>query len=84
MLLQVLNKVAGVYGLMAMLSGAGGNAAQLTLYLYSVVALAGLAWGIRTINDVCPTTSLFPSPPYSLPFTGESETHALFRPRILC
>jgi hypothetical protein len=46
--------------LMAMLSGAGGNAAQLTLYIYSVVALAALAWGIRTINDVC-TTSLFPA-----------------------
>ena len=56
---QVLNKVAGVYGLMAMLTGAGGNAAQLTLYLYSVVALAGLAWGIRTINDVCSNTILF-------------------------
>jgi hypothetical protein len=51
---QVLNKVAGVYGLMAMLTGAGGNAAQLTLYIYSVIALAALAWGIRTINDVCP------------------------------
>ena len=58
MLLQVLNKVAGVYGLMAMLTGAGGNAAQLTLYLYSVLALGGLAWGIRTINDVCHNISL--------------------------
>ena len=41
-----------------MLTGAGGNAAQLTLYIYSVLALGALAWGIRTINDVRHHTSI--------------------------
>ncbi|KAI9444485.1 Inositolphosphorylceramide synthase subunit Kei1-domain-containing protein [Lactarius indigo] len=58
-LFAVLNKVAGVYGLIAMLTGAGGNAAQLTLYIYSVLALAGLAWGLRTINDENPKHMLY-------------------------
>ncbi len=49
---QVLNKVAGIYGLIALLTGAGGNAAQLTLYIYSALALIGLAWGIRAVNEV--------------------------------
>jgi hypothetical protein len=48
----VLNKVAGIYGLIALLTGAGGNAAQLTLYIYSALALIGLAWGIRAVNQV--------------------------------
>ncbi|KAH9030188.1 Inositolphosphorylceramide synthase subunit Kei1-domain-containing protein [Lactarius hengduanensis] len=58
-LFAVLNKVAGVYGLIAMLTGAGGNAAQLTLYIYSVLALAGLAWGLHTINDENPKHMLY-------------------------
>jgi len=49
---QVLNKVAGIYGLIALLTGAGGNAAQLTLYIYSALALIGLSWGIRAVNEV--------------------------------
>jgi Inositolphosphorylceramide synthase subunit Kei1 len=49
---QVLNKVAGIYGLIALLTGAGGNAAQLTLYIYSALALIGLSWGIRAVNQV--------------------------------
>lgn len=58
-LFAVLNKVAGVYGLIAMLTGAGGNAAQLTLYIYSVLALVAFAWGIRTINDENPKHMLY-------------------------
>ena len=80
---QVLNKVAGVYGLMAMLTGAGGNAAQLTLYIYSVLALAALAWGIRTINDVCPTSLFCRIVAHFFLFTGESEAHALLCSRLL-
>ncbi|KAH9025831.1 Inositolphosphorylceramide synthase subunit Kei1-domain-containing protein [Lactarius hengduanensis] len=76
-LFAVLNKVAGVYGLIAMLTGAGGNAAQLTLYIYSVLALAGLAWGLHTINDVrYPTFPFYPLPAHFC--TGEPETHAYF------
>ncbi|KAH8986119.1 Inositolphosphorylceramide synthase subunit Kei1-domain-containing protein [Lactarius akahatsu] len=43
-LFAVLNKVAG---------------AQLTLYIYSVLALAGLAWGLHTINDENPKHMLY-------------------------
>ncbi|KAF4610755.1 hypothetical protein D9613_006899 [Agrocybe pediades] len=47
LLFALLNKVAGVYGLIAVLTGAGGSFAQLSLYIYSVIALAALAWGLR-------------------------------------
>ncbi|KAI9453019.1 hypothetical protein BJY52DRAFT_1400378 [Lactarius psammicola] len=71
--------------LIAMLTGAGGNAAQLTLYIYSVLALAALAWGLRTINDENPKHMLyfahvfspiiFSTPPgqFILPFTGQHQ-----------
>jgi inositol phosphorylceramide synthase regulatory subunit len=48
----LLNKVAGVYGLIAVLTGAGGSFAQLSLYIYSVIALVALAWGLRAVKDV--------------------------------
>ena len=50
---QLLNKVAGVYGLIAVLTGAGGSFAQLSLYIYSVLALLALAWGLRVVQEVC-------------------------------
>jgi inositol phosphorylceramide synthase regulatory subunit len=50
--IQLLNKVAGVYGLIAVLTGAGGSFAQLSLYIYSVVALVGLGWGLRAVKEV--------------------------------
>ncbi|KAH9967543.1 Inositolphosphorylceramide synthase subunit Kei1-domain-containing protein [Russula dissimulans] len=58
-LFAVLNKVAGIYGLIALLAGAGGNAAQLTLYIYSALALIALAWGIRAINEENPKHMLY-------------------------
>lgn len=78
----MLNKVAGVYGLIALLTGAGGNAAQLTLYIYSVLALAALTWGIRTVNDVRYSTCLSSpisvvSRRLSLP-TQENPKHMLY------
>ena len=80
---QVLNKVAGIYGLIALLTGAGGNAAQLTLYIYSALALIGLSWGIRAVHDV---RSLIRSTSSSFahicPHIGESEAHALFCPHV--
>ena len=39
LLFALLNKVAGVYGLLAMLTGAGASAAQVSLYVYSTAAL---------------------------------------------
>ncbi|TCD71813.1 hypothetical protein EIP91_003156 [Steccherinum ochraceum] len=47
----MINKVAGVYGLIAVLTGAGGSAAQLSLYLYSCLALAAFVWGLRAISQ---------------------------------
>jgi len=58
-LFAVLNKVAGIYGLIALLTGAGGNAAQLTLYIYSALALIGITWGIRAVNDENPKHMLY-------------------------
>lgn len=49
---QLLNKVAGVYGLISLLTGAGASAAQLSLYIYSTLGLAALAWGLRAISQV--------------------------------
>lgn len=46
----ILNKVAGVYGLLAVFFG--GNLAQLSLYLYSVATLLACAWGLRQIGEV--------------------------------
>ena len=60
-----------------MLTGAGGNAAQLTLYIYSVLALAALAWGLRTINDVRYPTSLFYPPPVHF-CSQENPKHMLY------
>lgn len=50
--LQLFNKVAGVYGLIAVFTGAGGSAAQLTLYIYSTVALVALVWGLNAVKRV--------------------------------
>ena len=46
--------MAGVYGLVAALTGAGGSAAQLSMYLYSVIGLIALVWGLRAIAQVRP------------------------------
>ena len=47
-----MNKAAGVYGLIAMFTGAGGTAAQLSMYIYSAIALAALVWGIKSTTQV--------------------------------
>ncbi|KAI0708804.1 Inositolphosphorylceramide synthase subunit Kei1-domain-containing protein [Cerioporus squamosus] len=53
LLFALLNKVAGVYGLVAVLTGAGGSLAQLSLYIYSVLGLVALVWGLKAILHVC-------------------------------
>ena len=53
--LQLFNKVAGVYGLIAVLTGAGVSAAQLSLYIYSVIALVALTWGLNAVKRVSST-----------------------------
>lgn len=51
---QLFNKVAGIYGLISVLTGAGGSFAQLSLYLYSLLGLVALAWGLKAIKEVRP------------------------------
>ncbi|KAF9531712.1 DUF1753-domain-containing protein [Crepidotus variabilis] len=50
-LFALVNKVAGVYGIIAVLTGAGGSFAQLSLYIYSVVTLIVLVWGLRAVQQ---------------------------------
>ncbi|KAF7367478.1 hypothetical protein MSAN_00810700 [Mycena sanguinolenta] len=50
LLFAVLNKVAGVYGLIAALTGAGGSFAQLSMYIYSVLGLIALGWGLQVVK----------------------------------
>ncbi|KAI0083942.1 Inositolphosphorylceramide synthase subunit Kei1-domain-containing protein [Irpex rosettiformis] len=45
-----LNKVAGVYGLLAVLTGAGGSLAQISMYMYSALALVALIWGLKSVS----------------------------------
>lgn len=59
LLFALLNKVAGVYGLIAVLTGAGGSFAQLSLYIYSVIALVALTWGLRAVKDEDPKQTLY-------------------------
>ena len=47
---QVINKVAGIYGLVAVFTG--GSLAQLSMYIYSVVLLFVYVWGIRATSAV--------------------------------
>ncbi|ETW79029.1 hypothetical protein HETIRDRAFT_246353, partial [Heterobasidion irregulare TC 32-1] len=59
LLFALLNKVAGVYGLIAMLTGAGGSAAQLSQYIYSVFGLVALAWGLKAVEEEDPKRTLY-------------------------
>lgn len=47
---QLLNKVAGVYGLVAIFTGA--SFAQISLYIYSTLALIAFAWGLKVVSEV--------------------------------
>ncbi|KIK08958.1 hypothetical protein K443DRAFT_672003 [Laccaria amethystina LaAM-08-1] len=58
LLFALLNKVAGIYGLIAVLTGAGGSFAQLSLYIYSVFALVALGWGLRVVKHEDPKQTL--------------------------
>ena len=49
---QFLNKVTGVYGLVAVLIGSGGSAAKLSLCIYSAVALVASEWGLNAVKRV--------------------------------
>ncbi|GJJ11048.1 hypothetical protein Clacol_005279 [Clathrus columnatus] len=57
LLFALLNKVAGVYGLIAVFTG--GSAAQLSMYIYSVFALIALTWGLKAVGDEDPKRVLY-------------------------
>ncbi|CEQ41222.1 SPOSA6832_02912 [Sporobolomyces salmonicolor] len=54
-LFAVLNKVAGAYGMLAVLTGGGAALSQpigqLTMYLYSIASLVGFIWGLQRIAE---------------------------------
>ncbi|KAJ7652095.1 Inositolphosphorylceramide synthase subunit Kei1-domain-containing protein [Mycena polygramma] len=50
LMFAVFNKVAGVYGLIAVLTGAGGSFAQLSMYIYSVLGLVAIGWGLQVVK----------------------------------
>jgi len=47
LLFALFNKVAGVYGLIAIFTG--GTLAQVTMYIYSVLGLLLFVWGLRAV-----------------------------------
>ncbi|CAD6573823.1 MAG: hypothetical protein CYPHOPRED_005217 [Cyphobasidiales sp. Tagirdzhanova-0007] len=62
--LALLNKVVGIYGLLAVFSG--GTAAQVSLYLYSIGSIVLCAWGLRQISQEHPPKSLLYAHLYGL------------------
>lgn len=57
LLFALLNKVAGIYGLIAAFTG--GTFAQLSMYIYSVLALVALTWGLRAVGEEDPKRVLY-------------------------
>lgn len=57
LLFALLNKVAGVYGLIAVFTG--GSVVQLSMYIYSVAALVALTWGLRAVGREDPKRVLY-------------------------
>lgn len=80
---QLVNKVAGVYGLIAVVTGAGGSFAQLSLYIYSVIALIVFTWGLRRVKEVCrPTFCLLSTSHTMNMFTGGSSSDLQLRTHV--
>ncbi|EPQ56603.1 DUF1753-domain-containing protein [Gloeophyllum trabeum ATCC 11539] len=59
LLFALFNKVTGVYGLLAFLMGAGGSLAQLSMYVYSVLGLVALTWGLKAVQEEDPKRTLY-------------------------
>ncbi|KAH8789451.1 Inositolphosphorylceramide synthase subunit Kei1-domain-containing protein [Flagelloscypha sp. PMI_526] len=59
LLFAIVNKVAGIYGLLALLFGSGASFAQLSLYIYSTIALVALAWGLKAVKSEDPKHTLY-------------------------
>jgi len=59
LLFAVFNKVAGIYGLIALATGADGSFSQFSLYLYSLGALFALFYGLRAVGEEDPKNTLY-------------------------
>jgi len=57
LLFALLNKVAGVYGLIVIFTG--GSPAQLSMYIYSVLGLVALTWGLKAVGEEDPKRVLY-------------------------
>jgi len=57
LLFALLNKVAGVYGLIAVFTG--GSLAQLSMYIYSIFGLMALTWGLKAVGQEDPKRVLY-------------------------
>jgi len=55
-LFALLNKVAGVYGILAVFTG--GTLSQVSLYLYSLGTIFALVWGLRKAREEHPASTL--------------------------
>ena len=70
----MLNKIAGVYGVIAVF--AGGTFAQISMYAYSIATLAVFLWGLKSIGEAREL------PPAPLTGAGEPLADADFRPPL--
>lgn len=53
-LFALFNKIVGVFGILALLTG--GTFAQVSLYVYSLATIFAILWGMRGISDEDPRT----------------------------
>lgn len=53
-LFSLFNKIAGIYGIIAIFQG--GTVAQLSLYIYSIATIPVFIWGLKAISDVRAST----------------------------
>jgi hypothetical protein len=69
-----------VYGLIAVMTGAESNFAQLSLYIYSVLGLVALSWGLKSIKDVCRSSTVLDLQLTSSLFDRKTlSTHSILR-----
>jgi len=59
LLFALLNKVAGIYGIVALFNGVGGSFAQVSMYVYSVLMLVALWWGLNAVSEEDPKRTLY-------------------------
>ncbi|CAK9786177.1 DUF1753-domain-containing protein [Cutaneotrichosporon oleaginosum] len=76
LLFALINKVAGVYGLITVI--VGGSFAQITFYAYSVISLLGLQWGLKQVKAESSQKVLLVAHLYVLDHVIQQVFHYLF------